>query len=170
MALPATPGGPPGGEATTTFIYDGAHVIEERQPTIDPTGAPGSEQPSRQFVYGYRGADDIVAMNVDIDGDGSLDLPFFYLKDANNNVIQLLDQNGTPVERYSYKLFQPPMVHDVATGAILNESAAGNPYLFTGRRWEAETGLYYYRARYYDHGAGEFLSRDRIGGMGGWGP
>ena len=29
-------------------------------------------------------------------------------------------------------------------------SAVGNPYMFTGRRFDDETGLYYYRFRYYD--------------------
>ena len=166
VTLPASPGGPPGGEVSTTFIYDGAHLIEERQPTIDPTGAPGAEQASRQFVYGYRGTDDILAMNIDSDGNRGPDEPRYYLKDANNNVTQLLDQNGTPLERYSYKLFESPTVHDVASGAPVTDSPAGNPYLFTGRRWEPEVGLYHYRARWFDPEAMEFLSRDLIGAWG----
>jgi RHS repeat-associated protein len=40
-------------------------------------------------------------------------------------------------------------------------------YAFTGREWDAETGLYYYRARYYDPKIGRFLSEDPIGFMGG---
>ncbi len=43
----------------------------------------------------------------------------------------------------------------------------GNPYLFTGRRWDNETGLYYYRARYYDTGIKRFLQPDPIGYLGG---
>jgi len=27
------------------------------------------------------------------------------------------------------------------------DHASGNPYLYTNRRWDAEIGLYYYRAR-----------------------
>jgi RHS repeat-associated protein len=33
-------------------------------------------------------------------------------------------------------------------------------YAFTGREWDAEVGLYYYRARYYDAKLGRFLSED----------
>lgn len=32
--------------------------------------------------------------------------------------------------------------------------------LSTGREWDKETGLYYYRARYYDPMEGRFLSKD----------
>jgi RHS repeat-associated protein len=34
------------------------------------------------------------------------------------------------------------------------------PYAFTGREWEPESGLYYYRARYYDPKIGRFISED----------
>jgi len=36
-------------------------------------------------------------------------------------------------------------------------------YAFTGREWDPETGLYYYRARYYDPLVGRFISEDPIG-------
>ena len=40
-------------------------------------------------------------------------------------------------------------------------------YLFTGRRYDPETALYYYRARYYDYSTGRFLQTDPIGYMNG---
>ncbi len=39
----------------------------------------------------------------------------------------------------------------------------GNPYMFTGRRFDLETGLYYYRARYYNPYIGRFLQTDPMG-------
>ena len=42
-----------------------------------------------------------------------------------------------------------------------------NPFTFTGREWDKETGLYYYRARYYDAKVGRFVSKDPIGLAGG---
>ena len=57
------------------------------------------------------------------------------------------------VERYSYDVFgEPNKVSDV-----------NNPYMFTGRRFDTETGLYYFRARYYAYDIGRFLQTDPIG-------
>jgi RHS repeat-associated protein len=42
------------------------------------------------------------------------------------------------------------------------ELGAANGYAFTGREWDAETGLFYYRARYYDPKIGRFISEDPI--------
>ena len=39
----------------------------------------------------------------------------------------------------------------------------GFPFRFTGQRLDAETGLYYYKARYYDAETGRFLQTDPIG-------
>ena len=36
----------------------------------------------------------------------------------------------------------------------------GNPYMFTARRYDLETGLYYYRARYFNPYIGRFLQMD----------
>ena len=62
-----------------------------------------------------------------------------------------------------------------STGAISNKyfydsfgnvySSSGsivNPYQFTAREFDSETGLYYYRARYYDPSVGRFLSEDPL--------
>lgn len=38
---------------------------------------------------------------------------------------------------------------------------------FTGREWDKETGLYYYRARYYDPMEGRFISKDPLSFAGG---
>jgi RHS repeat-associated protein len=46
---------------------------------------------------------------------------------------------------------------------IETASMLGNPFLYTGQPYDADVGLYYYRARYYDPNEGRFLSRDPIG-------
>jgi RHS repeat-associated protein len=41
--------------------------------------------------------------------------------------------------------------------------AAGSGYAFTGREWDPESGLLFYRHRYYDPNTGRFLSEDPLG-------
>jgi RHS repeat-associated protein len=49
------------------------------------------------------------------------------------------------------------------------ELGVGEPgFAFTGREWDPETGLHYYRARYYDPRLGRFLSEDPIRLRGGF--
>jgi len=50
-------------------------------------------------------------------------------------------------------------------GTAVSTSAYAEPltYGFTGREYDNETGLYYYRARYYDPTTGRFLTKDPLG-------
>ncbi|MBI3011452.1 MAG: hypothetical protein HYY58_03035 [Candidatus Omnitrophica bacterium] len=51
---------------------------------------------------------------------------------------------------------------DTPDDAPLACSAYGNPFLFTGREYDCESGLYYYRSRYYDSRTGRFLQEDPV--------
>lgn len=72
-------------------------------------------------------------------------------------MVALSNASGNIVERYSYDVFGEPN----------RVSSIGNPYFFTGRERDNETGLYYYRARYYNPSTGRFLQTDPIGYDGG---
>ena len=54
-------------------------------------------------------------------------------------------------------------------GGVVSQSnsAFGSRYGFTGREFDAETGLYYYRSRYYNPGMGRFIGEDSVGFGGG---
>ena len=49
------------------------------------------------------------------------------------------------------------------SGSPIPTTAIGNLYLFTRRRLDGETGLYYYRTRYLDSASGRFIQRDPLG-------
>jgi RHS repeat-associated protein len=68
-------------------------------------------------------------------------------------VIALSNVNRQIVESYSYDAFGEPN----RIGSV------GNPYFFTARNLDTETGLYYYRARMYNPHIGRFLQTDPIG-------
>ncbi len=77
-------------------------------------------------------------------------------------MIALSDVNGYIVEKYSYDVFGDVTIRD-ANDTVISESAYGNPFYFTGRRLDDETGNYYYRNRYYNPDIGRFLQTDPIG-------
>ena len=85
--------------------------------------------------------------------DGERHENYYYHFDGLGSVIALSDENGDTVETYNYDVY----------GQVDSNSTIDNPYLFTARRFDAETGLYYYRARIYDPYTGRFLQTDPIG-------
>lgn len=50
-----------------------------------------------------------------------------------------------------------------AWGSPTSSDDDADRFRYTGREWDAETELYYYRARYYDPATGRFLEQDPIG-------
>jgi RHS repeat-associated protein len=96
-------------------------------------------------------------------------------------VIAISDSAGNPVAKRAYGTYggeadkgevrgtsTPPndpaqMVGTPATTTTPAKPA--HPFGYTGRRWEPELGLYYYRARWYDPALGTFLETDPIGSL-----
>ena len=88
---------------------------------------------------------------------------YYHYNGLLGSVVALSDVNGTVIESYEYDIFGAPTIWDVNAGTDVNSSTVGNPYMFTARRYDDETGLYYYRARYYSPEIGRFLQTDPIG-------
>jgi uncharacterized protein RhaS with RHS repeats len=74
---------------------------------------------------------------------------YYYHYDALGSVVALSDSSGDTVQSYQYSAYGQVAASD--------PNFTANPYLFTGRRFDYETGLYYYRARYYNPYIGWFF-------------
>jgi len=102
--------------------------------------------------------------------------PYYYHQNALWSVEAVTNDIAIPVERYAYDAYGSVTVTDGKANPVpLNawgapHSAIGNPWLFTGRQLDEETGTYFYRARYYDPTEGPFTSRDPMGYAGGMHP
>ena len=88
------------------------------------------------------------------------DDPLTYAYDPNGNVGQALDNSGSLYAHYEYD----PYGNVVKS---LGSFAAINPYRFSTKYFDSESGLYYYGYRYYLIGSGRWLNRDPIGERGG---
>ena len=138
---------------TTKYTYDGFSVIAEYD---------GSDTLLRKFVYGP-GIDKPVAMIV---VDGQTETWYYYHYDSLGSVMALSDSDRNIVESYNYSAFGKTKIFG-ENHVEISASAIGNPFMFTGRRFEEKTGLYYYRLRYYDPDIGRFLQPDPVGYAGG---
>jgi len=82
---------------------------------------------------------------------------YYYHADGLGSIVAITDSVPTVVQSYEYDSY----------GMLTPSTSFRNGYVYTGREWDKETGLYYYRARYYDPMEGRFISRDPIGLGGG---
>jgi RHS repeat-associated protein len=80
----------------------------------------------------------------------------YYLQDHLGSTVALTNSSGSVTESESYDSF----------GNRTNTTFS-NRYQFTGREFDAATGLQYSRARWYDPNIGRFISEDPIGFDGG---
>jgi len=77
--------------------------------------------------------------------------PSYYLQDGLGSVTSLSTIGGTLANTYVYDSFG---------NLTASSGTVANPYQYAGRDYDAETGLRYYRARYYDALTGRFISED----------
>ena len=105
-------------------------------------------------VWGSR-IDELLSM-----GRGGED--FFYHAGDLDSVRKVTDMLGDVVEQYRYGDYGEPSLFDGTNGPLAS-TKIGNSTLFTGRPYDAETDLYYYRTRHLDPRAGRFTTSDTVG-------
>jgi len=124
---------------TTSFLSDGSEEVAEY------TGAGAL---LRRYIPGP-GTDQPIAM-VTPAGAGHT-RSYFHVNRQGSTVAMSNDAGVMAEGPYTYDAYgQGP-------------TSAGVPFKYTGRRLDPETGLYYYRARYYSASLGRFLQTDPIG-------
>lgn len=150
------------GTVTTTFVNAGPWVVEELQSTSG--GSPVLV--ASHFHSG--GIDDVLMSRrvdvADLDRDNNTTeyIDLYLHKNRQGSVMEITLSNGTVVESYRYDAYGAPTIYD-RSGQVVSAPPSGNRYLFTGREFDSETGLYHYRARAYDPATGAFLQEDPLG-------
>ena len=125
---------------TSIYVYDGDNLIEE----INSAGSAVA-----RYTQGL-GIDEPLAML-------RSGVTSYYEADGLGSVTSLSNSSGTVAASYDFDSYGNLTS---STGTLTNS------FRYTAREFDSETGLYYYRARYYDPTSGRFLSEDpiRLGG------
>ena len=123
--------------ATQNFVYDDQNVLQE-------TTASGTT--TAKYEYG---ADRLISYNHSSEGQS------YYLQDNLGSVTNVLKADGAVQTRTQYDAFGQTRTQ---TGTSSNSVG------YTGQYNDSESGLYYYKARYYDPELGSFLSQDALTG------
>ena len=124
--------------ALTRYVYDGDAILLEYD---------GANSLQARYSHGEE-IDQPLAMTRG--GDS-----YFYGVDHLGSVRLVTDAAGAVANRYDYDAFGNLEATSYETVA--------NPFGFTARERDAESGLMFYRARYYDPKIGRFISEDPIG-------
>ena len=126
---------------TTNYLYDGDNLLEE----ADSSG-------NLLARYAQSGLID-KPLSETRSGTSS-----YYEQDALDTVTSLSNSAGALANTYTYDSFG---TLTASTGTLVN------PFRYTARGFDQETGIYDYRTRYYDQSVGRFVSEDSIGFKGG---
>ncbi len=152
------------GSETTRYYYSQSwQVLEERIGS-----ATTAATVKRQYVWGQRYIDEFILSDYSPTSGVSLTERYYALQDALFSVVALTDEAGSVLERYAYSPYGQLVALNANGTYKGTEPGFGNSYTFTGRRFDKESGLYYYRARYYDAKLGRFISKDPIGFVDGY--
>jgi RHS repeat-associated protein len=127
-----------GSAVTGRFAYDGLALWADLN---------GSSVVQVQYLHGP-GIDEVLARST---GGASA----WYLTDRMGSVRQVTNLAGSVLDTVTYDPF----------GSVVSESgpAYGDRFKYTGREFDAASGLQYNRARYYDSTTGRWLSQDPLG-------
>ena len=138
------------------YVYDGDNLIAElngSNNTVLSTYVWGLDLSGT--IHGAGGVGGLLMVK-----DGTK--TYFPAYDGNGNVSALLDSaDGSLDAKYEYGAFGEPL--RVGGTAI----AADNPFRFSTKYTDVESGLVYYGFRYYSPSLGRFLNRDPLGELGG---
>jgi RHS repeat-associated protein len=171
------------GPLVTRHVYSGLETIQEYvccQGTNCGVGVPAcgtSWQLAREFVWGDSARFPEPVAMVDYTSAGLLPTPgvpeiVHYLRDVLGSVTGLTDAAGNLVERYMYDPYGKPLIE--RWNPVLSQweesigpaggpaSAFGNPFLWTGQRYDANVELYHFLFRTYSPYWGRWLQWDPI--------
>jgi len=91
------------------------------------------------------------------------DVPYYFIKNLQDDIIAIVDKDAQTVARYSYDAWGA--VTSAVTYTELTNGvniATINPFRYRGYYYDEEIGLYYLQSRYYNANTGRFVNGDEV--------
>ncbi|MBQ3553026.1 MAG: RHS repeat-associated core domain-containing protein, partial [Clostridia bacterium] len=88
---------------------------------------------------------------------GSTFTTYYYLRNAQNDIVKIIDGSGNTVVQYTYDSWGKPIS---VTGTLASTLGVNQPFRYRGYVYDTETGWYYLQSRYYDPSIYRFISAD----------
>jgi len=124
------------GFTKTKFVYSGSQLLEEWDDVANTL--------IRRYVYAHGSDDPVLLLNA----DGVV--TYLHQNHIGSIIAQSDGTTGNATNIYRYSSFGEP------------SSLGGTTFGYTGQRYDSETGLYHYKARYYAPSIGRFLQTDPV--------
>ncbi len=150
----------PGSGGTVTFKYDpfGRRIYKSSSSATSIYAYDGDNLAEEANATGAAVARYMQSANVDEPLAMLRSNTSYYEGDGLGSLTSLSNASGSLANNYTYDSFG---------NLVTSAGSLTNSFRYTGREFDSETALYYYRARYYDETSGRFLSEDPIGFGGG---
>ena len=136
-----------------TFSYDARGRRTAKNSitfTYDSNGNLIKQSNGLEFLYDHTGVFAVKHNNA----------TYFYRKDAQANIVALLDNTGAVVVKYRYDAWGKCQTTVVDSNA--NTIAELNPFRYRSYYLDTETNLYFLKTRYYDPEIGRFMTIDDL--------
>jgi len=142
-------------------------LVPSQQASVD-TGNLGASitENGLNLITGGTGTNDKIIYTNGAGGPGGIicrdanGTKYYYHFDRLGNVVGVTDSNGSVVSLYTMESFGN-VLEMTNGGDFSNERSSDvQPYHLTTKEYDADTGLYYFGARWYDSTTGRWLSRE----------
>ena len=142
---------------TKKYYYDGTNILAELDAGNNLTASYTHSPLRSDDVLGAKFTSSAVSNGLAASAGN-----VYYLKDHLSTVNEITNANGDIVQKMEYSAFGVlRSVKDSSGVEVGFENApVRSSFTYTGREFEPELGMYYYRARYYDPNTGRFLQTD----------
>ena len=98
----------------------------------------------------------VIAVDYSENNGGSF-TTYYYLRNAQNDVVKIIDGSGNAVIQYTYDSWGKLLS---TSGSLAETFGAEQPFRYRGYVYDEETGFYYLQSRYYNPELGRFISAD----------